>query len=104
MTLRNMVVVRSPSTDNRPEIRISNSFLLLSGFKVGTPIEVCYQQGRIIITKLNNQHAIRSNTEAPKPVSSAANAPKSAEYSPDRQSGPGVYTAALGHLSVGSRC
>lgn len=72
MTLRRMVVVRSPSTNNRPEIRISNSFLLLTGFKVGTPIEVCYQQDRIIITKLSTQHAKLQKPVNPLTVSAAS--------------------------------
>ena len=49
MTVRRMVVVRSPGTDRRPEIRISNTWLLLAGFVVGTPIEVFYNRGVITI-------------------------------------------------------
>lgn len=104
MTLRHMVVVRSPSTDNRPEIRISNSFLLLAGFKIGTPIEVCYQQDRLIITKLNNHHAILNTTEAPNSLPSATYTPESAPYPSDRQPGPGVRTQALRFVSVGGHC
>ncbi len=56
MTVRRMKVVRSPGSETRPEIRISNSWLFPAGFGVGTPIEVTYQKDKIIIRKLEDKH------------------------------------------------
>lgn len=50
---RRMVVVRAPSTNNKPMIRISNNLLVHVGFTIGTPIEVIYERGIITIKKLH---------------------------------------------------
>lgn len=49
---RKMKIVRSPGSYDCPMVRISNRLLTtVAGFQVGTPIEVFYQAGAIIITK-----------------------------------------------------
>lgn len=49
---RAMVVVRAPSTNNKPMIRITNELVSTSGFDIGTAILVSYQRDIITITKL----------------------------------------------------
>lgn len=56
MTVRRMVIVRAPGTQKNPMVRISNSFLVLAGFKIGTPIEISYQQSVITIKKLDSSY------------------------------------------------
>lgn len=53
---RRMRVIRAPSTDREPMIRIKNKFLENFGFPLGAKIEVTYQLGTIIINKINNEH------------------------------------------------
>lgn len=52
MTVRQMIVVRAPGTNSNPMIRVSNSYLVLAGFIVGTQFEITYQSGLITIRKL----------------------------------------------------
>ncbi len=52
---RAMVVVRAPSTNDKPMIRITNELIKTVGFDVGTAIRVSYQRDIITITKLTNQ-------------------------------------------------
>ena len=52
---RAMVVVRAPSTTDKPMIRIINELIKTVGFDVGTAILVSYQRDIITITKLTNQ-------------------------------------------------
>lgn len=68
MTTRRMVIVRAPGTDRNPMVRITNSFLERSGFKVGTPIEVSYQRGLITIKKLHENN----NTDVSAPPAAAS--------------------------------
>ena len=72
MTVRKMLIVRAPGTDRNPMLRISNSFLLLAGFKVGTAIEVSYQPGLITIKKISNHDYHSTKVSAPKPRTSPA--------------------------------
>ena len=67
MEKRKMTVVYAPGVRSykvqQPMIRITNKFLLSSGFHVGDPIEVMYQRGIITITKLAiKQHEQPNNT------------------------------------------
>ena len=56
--IRSMHVVRAPGTDDKPAIHIANKWLMENGFTVGTPIEIQYQYGQIIITikKINHEN------------------------------------------------
>ena len=56
MIKRQMTVVRAPSTNGKPMIRIVNNLLTKAGFEIGTPIEVTYGRGFITIKKLNEHH------------------------------------------------
>lgn len=69
--IRKMSVVRQPSTNNKPMIRLSgNSFLTGAGFGViGTAIEVSYYPDKIIINKLENQNDYKLQV-SPFPTSS----------------------------------
>lgn len=49
--IRKMLVVRTPCTNSRPMIRISNQMLADMGFEIGMVIEVSYDQDIIIIKK-----------------------------------------------------
>lgn len=59
MTLRNMVVVRAPSTTNCPMVRIANRMLKLHGFAIGVPIEVTYQQNIITLKIIDYANTIQ---------------------------------------------
>ena len=85
MTVRRMVVVRSPGTETRPEIRISNSWLLLAGFTVGASIEVAYQKNKIIITKIETNH--EHNLQKPKRPFSVPTAQASGATAPRESDG-----------------
>jgi hypothetical protein len=50
--IRHMVVVRTPGTNNKPMIRISNELLANAGFNIGTQIEITYERGNITIKKI----------------------------------------------------
>ena len=57
MTVRRMVVVRTPGTTDTPCIRISNRMLeAVSKLAVGTPIEVIYRKDEITIRKVNDHY------------------------------------------------
>lgn len=56
MIKRQMSVVRAPSTNGKPMLRIVNNLLTKAGFEIGTPIEVTYRRGRISIKKLEKQN------------------------------------------------
>ncbi len=49
MIERRMTVVRAPSTNGKPMIRLINNQLTKAGFEIGTPITVIYQRGIITI-------------------------------------------------------
>lgn len=53
---RRMTVVRAPSSNGKAMIRLINNLLPKTGFEIGTPIEVSYEQGEITITKLEKTH------------------------------------------------
>ena len=56
MTVRRMTVVRAPSTNGKPMIRIVNNLLAKAGFEIGTPVEVTYQRGIITIKKTHHEN------------------------------------------------
>jgi hypothetical protein len=58
MTLRRMTVVRAPSTNGKPMIRIVNNQLTKVGFEIGTPITVTYEWGIITIKKINHENRL----------------------------------------------
>jgi len=66
MTIRNMVVVRAPSTTNCPMVRIANRMLKLHGFTIGVPIEVAYAQNIITLRILDHANKLQSS---PSPLS-----------------------------------
>ena len=54
-----MTVAYAPGGDDRkPMIKIINRSLLKSGFIVGEKYQVTYEQGKIVINKLNQHHEI----------------------------------------------
>ncbi|OGI15745.1 MAG: hypothetical protein A2878_02980 [Candidatus Moranbacteria bacterium RIFCSPHIGHO2_01_FULL_54_31] len=65
MIVRRMTVVRAPSTNGKPMIRLINNLLTKAGFEIGTPIEVTYQRGIITIKKLDEHHEY--NLQKPRP-------------------------------------
>jgi len=69
MTVRRMAVVRAPSTNGKPMIRIVNNLLAKAGFEIGTPIEVVYQQNIITLRILENANTIQ---KSPSPVAISA--------------------------------
>src|SRR3989338_3113863 len=60
MTLRKMVVVRAPSTNNCPMVRIANRMLKLHGFAIGVPIEVAYEQNVITLRIIENANKLQT--------------------------------------------
>ena len=86
MTVRRMAVVRAPSTNGKPMIRIVNNLLTKAGFEIGTPFEVTYEQN--IITLKIIDHATYKLQKPSSPVaipaasvtSGEAGAGKVAEY------------------------
>lgn len=47
----------------KPMIRITNFFLLKSGFKVGDKIDVEYQDNQLIIKKINQKQIYEDNLQ-----------------------------------------
>ncbi|HEY4498479.1 MAG TPA: hypothetical protein VJH94_00265 [Candidatus Paceibacterota bacterium] len=85
-----MAVVRAPSTNGKPMIRIVNNLLTKAGFEIGTPIEVVYQQNIITLRILENANTIQ---KPPGPVaistaSGEAGAGEGNEYAGRTQSNP----------------
>ena len=73
--IRRMSVVRTPGTEDRPMIRIANRFLSDAGFEIGGTVEVHYQNGVIIIKKLNEHESNniqKADSVADEPVSDDA--------------------------------
>ena len=52
MTARQMTIVRAPSTNNTPMLRIVNKTLRAMGFDIGTAVAVSYRPGVIVIKKV----------------------------------------------------
>ena len=73
MTLRNMVVVRAPSTTDCPMVRIANRILKLHGFVIGEKIEVVYEQNKITLKILDHANTIQKPS-SPVALSTASSA------------------------------
>ena len=58
MIERRMTVVRAPSTNGKPMIRIVNNELTKAGFEIGTSITVAYERGIITIKKINHENRL----------------------------------------------
>ncbi len=69
MTVRRMAVVRAPSTNGKPMIRIVNNLLTKAGFEIGAHFEVVYQQNIITLRILENANTIQ---KSPSPVAISA--------------------------------
>lgn len=79
---RRMSVVRCPSTDRKPMIRISNKFLENFDFRISDSIEINYQLGKITIVKLQNQHDYK--LQKPCPVANSTANSSGGKNAPER--------------------
>jgi hypothetical protein len=71
MTVRRMTVVRSPGTMDTPMVKIANQLLETIGFNMGTPIEVTYRQGEIVIKTLRNQYGSNQLQQPAGPITNS---------------------------------
>jgi len=65
MTIRNMMVVRAPSTSDCPMVRIANRTLEQHGFKIGVPVEIVYKQNILTLKVIDHANTIQ---KSPSPV------------------------------------
>lgn len=98
MTVRTMVVVRSPGTDATPMLKVANRLPQVYGFDIGAAIEVTYQPGIINVRLIDTNHADSIQTP---PLVSRGTKAKLIRHTADRPSGAGADTAALGLLPAG---
>lgn len=82
MTVRRMTVVRCPGTMDRPMIKIANSTLETMGFTMGASIEITYQEGLLIVKKIDKTYDANKSLQEPRcPVPNTVQA----TVSPDRE-------------------
>ena len=70
-----MVISRAPGTDDTPMLKIANRLLESMGFKITSHVEVIYQEGKITINKIENQHDYQLQEPCPIANSTVTDSP-----------------------------
>src|SRR3989344_8851229 len=90
MTVRRMSIVRCPGTMDRPMLKVTNSQLEAVGFTMGTPVEITYQEGLLIVKKMNHEPNNVQKPASPVTNPAASSGTASAEDGAGRTSDQGA--------------